>query len=218
MNRLQYETSPYLLQHATNPVDWYPWGEEAFEKARVEQKPVIVSIGYSTCHWCHVMERETFEDEKVAAFMNEHFINIKVDREERPDVDQIYMDACQAIQGSGGWPLNGFLLSDARPFYVGTYYPPQPMHNRVSWMQLLENMLQVYKEKRDVVESQADRLMEMMRRSDQLFINADELAVEGKLAFKEEASREMVENLRQRIDEEAGGWGGAPKFPGDYEP
>jgi uncharacterized protein len=125
-NRLAAETSPYLLQHAENPVDWYPWGEEALARARAEDKPLIVSIGYSACHWCHVMERESFEDPKIAALMNEHFVCVKVDREERPDVDAIYMDAVQAMTGHGGWPLNAFLTPGGVPFYAGTYYPPQP--------------------------------------------------------------------------------------------
>ena len=124
-NRLIHETSPYLLQHAHNPVDWYPWGEEALQKARNENKPILVSIGYSACHWCHVMERESFEDETTAGLMNTLFVNIKIDREERPDLDHIYMDAVQAITGSGGWPLNVFLTPDAKPFYGGTYFPPQ---------------------------------------------------------------------------------------------
>ena len=124
-NKLIHETSPYLLQHAHNPVDWYPWGDEALQKARKENKPILVSIGYSACHWCHVMEKESFEDAAVAALMNKNFICIKIDREERPDLDQVFMDAVQAISGSGGWPLNVFLTPDAKPFYGGTYFPPQ---------------------------------------------------------------------------------------------
>ncbi|MEZ4952771.1 MAG: thioredoxin domain-containing protein [Saprospiraceae bacterium] len=123
MNQLQHENSPYLLQHAHNPVDWYAWKPEAFAKAENEDKPILVSIGYSTCHWCHVMERESFEDQEVAEFMNEHFVCIKVDREERPDVDQIYMEACQVLTGGGGWPLNCFLTPDKRPFYAGLIFP-----------------------------------------------------------------------------------------------
>ena len=133
----QKETSPYLLQHAHNPVDWYPWGEEALQKAKQENKPILVSIGYSACHWCHVMERESFEDEDTRAIMNKHFVNIKVDREERPDLDHIYMDAVQTITGSGGWPLNVFLTPDGKPFYGGTYFPPRPMYNRPSWKEVL---------------------------------------------------------------------------------
>jgi uncharacterized protein YyaL (SSP411 family) len=146
-NRLINETSPYLLQHAHNPVDWFPWSTEAFEKAKKEDKPVLVSIGYSACHWCHVMERESFEDPNVAALMNEHFVNIKVDREERPDVDHIYMDAVQAISGGGGWPLNVFLTPEGKPFYGGTYYPPQRAFNRSSWSEVLLALSKTYKEK-----------------------------------------------------------------------
>ena len=129
-NALIHETSPYLLQHAHNPVNWYPWGEEALGIARDENKPILVSIGYAACHWCHVMERESFEDPATAELMNRFFVNIKIDREERPDLDHIYMDAVQAITGSGGWPLNVFLMPDCRPFYGGTYYPPKPAFNR----------------------------------------------------------------------------------------
>ena len=136
-NRLSLETSPYLLQHADNPVDWYPWGEEAFARAREEDKPVLVSIGYAACHWCHVMEHESFEDPDVALVMNHHFVCVKVDREERPDVDAIYMDAVQAMTGSGGWPLNAFLTPDGVPFFCGTYFPPEPRHGMPSWKDLL---------------------------------------------------------------------------------
>ena len=132
-NHLGNETSPYLQQHAHNPVNWYPWGEEALNKAKEEDKPILVSIGYSACHWCHVMERESFEDEATAEIMNRHFINIKIDREERPDLDNIYMDAVQAMTGSGGWPLNVFLTPGGKPFFGGTYFPPQRAYNRPSW-------------------------------------------------------------------------------------
>jgi len=137
-NRLAREKSPYLLQHAHNPVDWFAWGDEAFEKARRENKPIFLSIGYSTCHWCHVMERESFEDEKLGAFLNEHFVSIKVDREERPDVDKIYMAFVQSTTGSGGWPLNVFLTPDRKPFFGGTYFPPDARYGRPSFLQLLE--------------------------------------------------------------------------------
>jgi uncharacterized protein YyaL (SSP411 family) len=136
-NALIHETSPYLLQHAHNPVNWYPWGIEALQKAKDQDLPILVSIGYSACHWCHVMERESFEDATVAAYMNKYFINIKIDREERPDLDHLYMDALQALTGSGGWPLNVFLTPDGRPFYGGTYFPPQKAFNRVSWQDVL---------------------------------------------------------------------------------
>jgi len=155
-NRLAKETSPYLLQHAHNPVDWYPWGEEALQRAKAENKPILVSIGYSACHWCHVMERESFEDEQVAAYMNEYFINIKIDREERPDIDAIYMDAVQVLTGAGGWPLNCFLTPDARPFYGGTYYPPVSKYQRPSWIQVLRSLSDAFHNKRDTVEDQAN--------------------------------------------------------------
>lgn len=214
MNRLQYETSPYLLQHASNPVDWYAWKPEAFEKARREDKPIVVSIGYSTCHWCHVMERESFEDSDVAAFMNEHFVNIKVDREERPDVDQIYMEACQAISGSGGWPLNCFLTPDGRPFYAGTYYPPRPAHNRPSWIQVLINMYQAFRDKRQLVEEQADRLVERIQNSDSLFVKNDLLHTNSKQLFTPGLLQNMYSSLEKTFDRIYGGFGGAPKFPG----
>src|SRR5919204_1607404 len=136
-NRLAQETSPYLLQHAGNPVDWYPWGEDAFARARAEDKPILVSIGYSSCHWCHVMERESFEDDETARLMNELFVCVKVDREERPDVDAIYMTAVQAMTGHGGWPLNVFLTPDQKPFFGGTYWPPEPGMGMPSWRQIL---------------------------------------------------------------------------------
>src|SRR6478609_11859582 len=136
-NRLADETSPYLLQHAENPVDWFPWGDEAFAKARVEDKPILLSVGYAACHWCHVMEHESFEDEATAALMNERFVSVKVDREERPDVDSLYMDAVQAMIGQGGWPLNVFLTPEQVPFYGGTYFPPQPRQGMPSWPQIL---------------------------------------------------------------------------------
>src|SRR5947208_5370898 len=131
-NRLAKETSPYLLQHANNPVDWYPWGEEALGRAEAEDRPIFLSVGYAACHWCHVMERESFEDEETAALMNREFVSIKVDREERPDVDSIYMDAVQAMSGRGGWPMSAFLTPDGRPFYAGTYYPKEPAHGMPS--------------------------------------------------------------------------------------
>lgn len=213
MNRLQQETSPYLLQHANNPVDWYAWKPEAFERARKEDKPILVSIGYSTCHWCHVMERESFENDAVAAFMNEHFINIKVDREERPDVDQIYMEACQAISGSGGWPLNCFLLPDGRPFFAGTYYPPRSMGNRPSWARLLEYMIHNFREEREKVEEQARRLTESIERSDELFLQGPGPDRSDRPADRDDL-QQLYRRLETQFDGEYGGFGGAPKFPG----
>src|SRR4028119_836817 len=157
-NRLINELSPYLLQHAHNPVDWYPWGEEALTRAKKENKPIIVSIGYSACHWCHVMEKESFEDEDTARLMNDHFVNIKIDREERPDLDHIYMEAVQLMTGSGGWPLNVFLTPDLKPFYGGTYFPPEPAFNRPSWKEILLSISEIYKEKREEIHQQAENL------------------------------------------------------------
>src|SRR5262245_31412652 len=156
-NRLAQEKSPYLLQHAHNPVDWHPWGEEAFAKARKENKPIFLSIGYSTCHWCHVMERESFESQEVAKFLNEHFVSIKVDREERPDVDKIYMTFVQATTGQGGWPLNTFLTPDLKPFFGGTYFPPDNRHGRPGFLALLQNINQLWQTRRgDLTDSAAD--------------------------------------------------------------
>ena len=157
-NRLIDEKSPYLQQHAYNPVDWYPWGDEAFDKARREDKPIFLSIGYSTCHWCHVMERESFEDDSIAALLNEFFVPVKVDREERPDVDRIYMNAVQAMTGQGGWPLNAFLTPDLEPFYGGTYFPPRAMPGRPGMMELLPSVQNAWTNRRDEIEQkwQAD--------------------------------------------------------------
>ena len=219
MNHLIHETSPYLLQHAHNPVNWYAWKPEAFERAKLEDKPILVSIGYSTCHWCHVMERESFEDEGVAAMMNEYFINIKVDREERPDVDQIYMEACQVISGSGGWPLNCFLTPDGRPFFAGTYYPPQPAHSRPSWSQVLNNIANAFHNKRDTVEAQANQLTEIIKNADKNYIKIrnEDLGIGSENREGDVFTPTLLENiyyaLRERFDRLEGGFGGAPKFP-----
>ena len=165
MNRLAQETSPYLLQHADNPVDWQPWGEEALGRARAEGKPLLVSIGYSACHWCHVMERESFEDPETAAVMNEHFVNVKVDREERPDVDAVYMDAVIALTGQGGWPLTVFLTPEGEPFFGGTYFPPEPRHGLPSFRQVLRAVADAYRERPEDVAAQADALVVALRRS-----------------------------------------------------
>lgn len=222
MNRLKYETSPYLLQHAHNPVDWYAWKPEAFARAKAENKPILVSIGYSTCHWCHVMERESFENQAVAELMNELFVCIKVDREERPDVDQIYMEACQVITGSGGWPLNCFLLPDGRPYFAGTYYPPQSAYGRPSWTQVLKNLSDAFHLKYDVVEQQAQQLTDIIRNSDKNHVkNAKNTEGGQLLTFDADAAsvfnKSYLENvfyaLRERFDRVEGGFGGAPKFP-----
>jgi uncharacterized protein len=207
-NHLINETSPYLLQHAHNPVDWYPWGDEAIRRAREEDKPMLVSIGYSACHWCHVMERESFEDPETAEIMNRHFINIKIDREERPDLDQIYMDAVQAIAGNGGWPLNVFLTPEAKPFYGGTYFPPANLHNRPSWKSVLQSMAIAFSEKRKDVEKQAAHL------TNHIAVSAFGVQLAGDaFAFKKEDLQEVYENLMKTADGVEGGFGHAPKFP-----
>src|SRR2546421_5440077 len=160
VNRLAGETSPYLLQHAENPVEWYPWGEEALERARAEDKPILLSIGYAACHWCHVMEHESFEDAPTAEVMNEHFVSVKVDREERPDLDAIYMDAVVALTGQGGWPMTVFLTPEREPFFGGTYYPPEPRHGLPSFRQVLEAVAHAYRERRGHVTRQAASLVE----------------------------------------------------------
>jgi uncharacterized protein len=207
-NRLINESSPYLLQHAHNPVDWYPWGDEAIQKARNEDKPILISIGYSACHWCHVMERESFEDPETAELMNRNFVNIKIDREERPDLDHIYMDAVQAISGSGGWPLNVFLTPEGKPFFGGTYYPPVNLHNRVSWKSLLQNISVAYKEKRKEINEQADYLTNHIAK---MGVESG-VSAEGGF-FSKEDTRVIYENLMKTADHQDGGFGGAPKFP-----
>lgn len=207
-NRLVHEQSPYLLQHAHNPVDWYPWGNEAFDKAKAEHKPVLVSIGYSACHWCHVMERESFENAETAAYMNKHFVCIKVDREEHPDVDHMYMDAVQAIGGSGGWPLNVFVTPERAPFYGGTYYPPRPAYSRPSWLQVLQRMNGVWHENHDEVALQAEQMLQHLRQAS-LRVTVNK---EGVIA--EEMCRQIADNLLANADKQKGGFGNAPKFPG----
>ena len=165
MNRLAGETSPYLLQHAANPVDWYPWGDEALARAREEDRPILLSIGYAACHWCHVMEHESFEDAATAALMNEHFVSVKVDREERPDLDAVYMEAVVAMSGHGGWPMTVFLTPAGEPFYGGTYYPPEPRHGMASFQQVLEAIAEAWRERRDDVARSAGQLVEAVRQS-----------------------------------------------------
>jgi uncharacterized protein YyaL (SSP411 family) len=204
-NRLENETSPYLLQHKDNPVDWYPWGEEAFEKARAEDKPVLLSVGYSACHWCHVMERESFENEETARLMNEGFVNIKVDREERPDVDSIYMAATQAMTRHGGWPMTVFMTPDGAPFYAGTYFPPVPSRGMPSFGQLLTSLSDAYENRRDEVLKSADSVREYLQSASNASIPRTGLS-EGLL---DDAANSLVGQLDNRF----GGFGGAPKFP-----
>ena len=203
-NKLIGETSPYLLQHAHNPVDWYPWGEEAFERAKAEDKPVLVSIGYSACHWCHVMEHESFEDEKIAEVQNRHFINIKVDMEERPDVDQIYMSFVQLTTGRGGWPMNVFITPDKMPFFGGTYFPPSQRYNMPSWPQVLMSIAEAWDTKRDELLHSANEIVGELRR-----MSLTELAGGIDESLSEHAYKSFVKSF----DAKNGGFGGAPKFP-----
>jgi len=211
-NKLIDETSPYLLQHAHNPVNWFPWGDEALDKAKKENKPILVSIGYSACHWCHVMERESFEDEETARLMNEHFVNIKIDREERPDLDHIYMDAVQAMTESGGWPLNVFLTPATKPFYGGTYFPPKRAFNRPSWQEVLLGVAEAFTQRRNEIEAQAENLTEHLLQS-----NAFGISSQGeKNVFKKEKVNEAFENIMKNADKKWGGFGKAPKFPQSF--
>ena len=205
MNRLAHETSPYLLQHADNPVDWYPWGKEAFARAHDEDKPVLLSVGYAACHWCHVMEHESFEDDETAALMNELFVSVKVDREERPDVDALYMDAVVSLTGQGGWPMTVFLTPDGAPFFGGTYYPPEPRHGLPSFRQLLVAISNAYRERPDDVAEQAKVIVEALRHSAERPPSREPLE-RGLVA-------EAVRVLRGQFDPEWGGFGRAPKFP-----
>ncbi|CAM3251465.1 thioredoxin domain-containing protein [Filibacter tadaridae] len=202
-NRLRMEKSPYLLQHAYNPVDWYPWGPEAFDKAKRENKPVFVSIGYSTCHWCHVMEEESFEDDEVAALLNEHFVSIKVDREERPDIDAIYMEVCIQQTGQGGWPLNAFLTYDQKPFYVGTYFPKESKYGRPGMMDVLHQLAETYQSEPEHIQQISEGV-------------ANTLKPRARTAGDEVPSDAMhaaFQQLSQQFDTKYGGFGGAPKFP-----
>ena len=204
-NRLIKEKSPYLLQHAYNPVDWYPWGEEAFSRAQAGDKPVFLSIGYSTCHWCHVMAGECFEDEEVAALLNEHFVSIKVDREERPDVDQIYMSACQMLTGQGGWPLSVFLTPDRKPFFAGTYFPKRSRFGITGFMELLPHLAALWRDQREKAVEAGEQLMQALLEQGRR--EAEEL-LPGTGVLDHAYHR-----LRNSFDEKHGGFGGAPKFP-----
>ena len=205
MNRLAHETSPYLLQHADNPVDWYPWGHEALARARSEDRAILLSIGYAACHWCHVMEHESFEDPTTAAVMNEHFVNVKVDREERPDLDAVYMEAVVAMTGHGGWPMTVFLTPEGEPFYGGTYFPPEPRHGMPSFRQVLEALAEAWRDRREEVTRAAAQLVEAVRHSSSLGPSTEPLT--------ESVLTTAVRNLRQGFDGTFGGWGRAPKFP-----
>ena len=210
-NRLAREKSPYLLQHAHNPVDWFAWGDEAFVRARTENKPIFLSIGYATCHWCHVMERESFEDEKVGAFLKEHFISIKVDREERPDVDKIYMTFVQSTTGGGGWPLNVFLTPERKPFFGGTYFPPDQRHGRGSFLSVLRQITDVWRERHGDVIASAE---EIHARLEAVTANAPT----GAGSLTTEALQRAGVAFKEAYDPQNGGFGGAPKFPQPSQP
>ena len=213
-NRLSKESSPYLLQHAQNPVDWYPWSEEALQKARSEDKPILVSIGYAACHWCHVMERESFEDVSTAAIMNKHFVNIKIDREERPDLDHIYMDAVQAMTGSGGWPLNVFLTPEGKPFYGGTYFPPVRAYNRASWKETLVGIAQSYQERRQEIYDQAEQMVKHLEQANSFGIaQTPTFQIPFEEKFSRHHTQQILENILKSADREWGGFSRAPKFP-----
>ncbi|MGI8479855.1 MAG: thioredoxin domain-containing protein [Gaiellaceae bacterium] len=205
MNRLAGATSPYLLQHADNPVDWHPWGDEALEKAKREDRPIFLSIGYAACHWCHVMERESFEDEGTATFLNQHFVAVKVDREERPDLDAIYMDAAQSMTGQGGWPLSVFLTPDGTPFFAGTYFPKESAHGMPSFRQVLEGVAEAWRDRRPDLEEQGRRVLDAISRVGSLEGSREPLT--------EDIEQQAFSALRRSFDETRGGFGSAPKFP-----
>jgi len=203
VNRLATETSPNLLQHADNPVDWYPWGEEALSRAREEDKPILLSVGYAACHWCHVMEHESFEDETTAALMNEHFVSVKVDREERPDLDSVYMDAVVSLTGHGGWPMTVFLTPEGEPFFGGTYFPPEPRHGLPSFRQLLRAVAEAWRERRADIQRDANAISERLRRS----------VEPSREPLTSTLLADAVRALRREFDPVWGGFGNPPKFP-----
>jgi uncharacterized protein YyaL (SSP411 family) len=204
-NRLAKETSPYLLQHADNPVDWYPWGDEALKRAQAEDKPILLSIGYSACHWCHVMAHESFENAETSRLMNQHFINIKVDREERPDLDSIYMQAVQAIAGSGGWPLTVFLTPDRQPFFGGTYFPPQDRHGLPAFPRVLQTVIEAYKNRRSDVKKASQQIITVL--------TSPATTAKAAEALSADSLQQAYLALERDFDRENGGFGGAPKFP-----
>src|SRR5437764_10359120 len=204
-NRLAQGSSPYLRQHAENPVDWYPWGDEALALARQEDRPLLVSIGYSACHWCHVMAHESFEDPDTAEAMNEHFVCVKVDREEHPDVDAMCMEAVQAMTGRGGWPLNAFLTPELVPFYAGTYFPPESRHGMPAWRMVLDAVADAWENRRQAIRDQETQILRSLAPSERLEPSAEPI--------RDELVREAVAALEQSFDGVNGGFGGPPKFP-----
>ena len=202
MNHLKHETSPYLLQHADNPVDWYPWCDEAFELAKNEDKPVFLSIGYSTCHWCHVMEHESFEDTETAALLNKYFISIKVDREERPDIDSVYMGVCQALTGNGGWPMSIFMTWDKKPFFAGTYFPPVSRYGMPSFSDVLNIMVKHWKTERELLFKSAEQITQKLKQTENI-----------KQVTNNNIIETAVHIFQKKYDSVYGGFGSAPKFP-----
>ena len=213
VNRLIHETSPYLLQHAHNPVDWYPWGDEAIAKAKDEDKPILLSIGYAACHWCHVMEEESFENEDTAKLMNSLFVSIKVDREERPDLDALYMDAVQALTGSGGWPMTVFLTPDGAPFYAGTYFPPEDRYGMPGFPTVLRRLAYYYSSQRDEVEQQAEAFRDFYRERDHSRLRLPDGVLPSQVSIGVDDLSQATSHLLDRADTTNGGFGGAPKFP-----
>ena len=205
VNKLNGENSPYLLQHVDNPVDWYPWGEEALKKASEEDKPIFLSIGYAACHWCHVMAHESFEDPETAAIMNEHFVNIKVDREERPDLDSIYMDAVVGMTGQGGWPMSVFLTPEGKPFYGGTYFPPERRYNMPSFREVLVSVYTTWKHDREKIVTSGQQITEHIQNST--------FVVNPEYQLQDDLLPQATRVLAQTYDWVHGGWGSAPKFP-----
>src|SRR5216683_472338 len=203
-NRLAKETSPYLLQHAQNPVEWFPWGEEAFAKARGEDRPVFLSIGYSACHWCHVMERESFENHDVADLLNQNFVSIKVDREERPDIDSIYMQAVQLMTGHGGWPMSVFLTPDGAPFYAGTYFPPDDRHGMPGFKRVLTHVADAYQSRRSDVQAASEEVRQVINSS---------LQTRSRGKVDRVVLDRAAASIARGYDEVNGGFGTAPKFP-----
>ncbi|MGQ9644593.1 MAG: thioredoxin domain-containing protein, partial [Ignavibacterium sp.] len=203
-NKLINEKSPYLLQHAYNPVEWFPWCDEAFEKAKKEDKPIFLSIGYSTCHWCHIMEKESFEDEEVAKLMNETFVSIKVDREERPDIDGIYMTVCQMITGSGGWPLTIIMTPEKKPFFAGTYFPKRDRFGRIGMLELIPKLNDIWKNRRQEVLNSADEITNSINKIS--IKKSDE-------EINENILNKAFEEFLRRFDKQFGGFGNSPKFP-----
>ena len=207
-NHLKNQTSPYLLQHVDNPVNWYPWSEEAFEKAKLEDKPIFLSIGYSTCHWCHVMAHESFEDEEIAAILNQNFISIKVDKEERPDIDSIYMSVCQALTGSGGWPTTIFMTPEQKPFFAGTYFPKHARWGSIGFQELLETISKKWKNERKTLLESANQILN--------FITKEEPSNKKIPNNPEHILDKALHIYTQTFDKENGGFGQAPKFPSPH--